>query len=246
MAQRPIVNAGLKYCNGLEISRTSDEVVAIAAGACRDSNNVIDIVVDSALSVSNIVSGAGGLDTGTVANSTFYAVFVIADSTKHNDPVGLISASGTAPTLPEGYDSFRRIGWVKTDGTADFLEFRQYGAGQERWMWYDAPIATDITAGSSATYAAVDASGGLPDSNPRMVNWYCVFTPTGADDLLVLTPGTSTATLGYATMSGSAAGVVKTGNLICPTDSPNTDAIDYKVTGSATAISVAAYLDELV
>jgi hypothetical protein len=62
---------------------------------------------------------------------------------------------------------------------------------------------------------------------------------------LVLVPGTSTAVAGYASASGSVAAVANTVNLICPTDSPSTDAIDYKVTGSAVAISVAAYLDQL-
>jgi len=85
----------------------------------------------------------------------------------------------------------------------------------------------------------------LPAATPTMVSWYCAFTPTAGDDTLVLAPGTSTSTLGYATLSGSVAAVVKTGNLICPTDAPLTDAIDYKVTGSAVAISVGAYLDQL-
>jgi hypothetical protein len=76
-----------------------------------------------------------------------------------------------------------------------------------------------------------------------MVNWYVSFAPTGTNDKLVLVPGTSTSTLGYATLSGTGAAVA--GNLICPTDSPLTDAIDYKVTGSAVAIDVAAYLDQL-
>lgn len=245
MRQEPIVNAGLKYCNGLEISRTSDEIIAIAAGACRDSTNTIDIIVDSALTVSNIVSGAGGLDTGSVAINTHYAIFVIADSTNYNNPVGLCSISATAPTLPFGYDSFRRIGWGKTDGTSDFLEFRQIGTGQQRWLWYDVAIATDITSGSSATFAAVDASAGIPDLTVSgSANFLCSFTPTGADDTLELRPGGSSATSGYVRESGSAAAVVKTSNLECPFDT--TTGIDYKVTGSAAAISVAAYLDELV
>ncbi len=243
--QTPIVNAGLKYINGLNLTLTSDEIVAIAAGACRDSTNTNDIVVDSALAVSNIISGAGGLDTGTVANDTFYAVFVIGDSTKYNDPVGLLSTSATAPTLPFGYDMFRRVGWVKTDATADFLEFRQRGASNDRWMWYDVAIATDITAGNSATFAAVDLSGGLPSLTVATeVNLLCLFTPTAGDDTLEIRPGSSSASAGYVRASGAVAAVVETTNLVCPTDI--TTGVDYKVTGSAVALSVAAYLDQLV
>jgi len=244
-AQTPIVNAGLKYINGLNLSLTSDEVIAISAGACRDSTNTNDIIVNSALAVSNIVSGAGGLDTGTVAADTFYAVFVIGDSTKYNNPVGLLSLSATAPILPYGYDMFRRIGWIKTDATSDNLAFRQRGASNDRWMWYDVAIATDITAGSSATFAAVDLSGGLPDLTVGTeVNLLCLFTPTAGDDTLEIRPGSSSAAAGYVRASGAVAAVVETTNLVCPTDA--TTGVDYKVTGSAVALSVAAYLDQLV
>lgn len=243
--QTPIVNEGLKYINGLTLSRTSNTIVAIAAGACRDSTNTNDIVVESALAVSNIIAGAGGLDTGTVANSTFYAIFVIGDSTKYNDPVGLFSTSATAPTLPFGYDMFRRVGWAKTNGSAQFLEFRQRGASNDRWMWYDVAIATDITAGSSATFAAVDLSGGLPDLTVTSeVNLLCLFTPTAANDTLELRPGSSSAAAGYIRASGAVAAVVETTNLVCPTDI--TTGVDYIVTGSAVALSVSAYLDQLV
>jgi len=260
----PIAVAGFNYINGLKLSYTSTTTFTVTAGSCRNSTNVTDISVGLALNVSatqtgvlpvtagtgSVVissarAGATGLDTGTIANSTFYAVYVIGDSTQIKAGSALISANLTTPVLPAGYDMFFRIGFVKTNGSAQFLIFRQDGIGLDRWMWYDAPIATDVTAGSSSTYAAVDASAGLPAATPTMVNWYCAFTPTAGDDTLILVPGTSTATLGYATMSGSAAAVLKTGNLICPTDSPLTDAIDYKVIGTTVAISVAAYLDQL-
>lgn len=240
----PSTNAGEKYLIGCELSRTDDEIVAIAAGQCRNSTNVNDITVASALAVDISNNGANGLDTGSAANSTFYAVYVIGDSSQYNDAAGLLSTSGTAPTLPFGYDMFRRVGWVKTDGSADLLEFRQRGAGKDRWMWYDASIATDITAGASATYAAVDMSAGVPDLTVvGEVNIAATFTPTGADDPLHLRPGGSSATNGYAIMSGSAAGVVKIGNMVCPYDA--TSGIDYKVTGSAVALNVQAYLDQL-
>jgi len=260
----PIVNARQYYINGLKLAYVSATTMTVSAGSCSNSTNVNDISVGLALNVAatqsgvtpvaagtgavtinTAVNGAGGLDTGVMANDTFYAVFAIGDSFGVEPGSAMISASATAPTMPSGYDMFFRIGYIKSSGAAAILAFRQDGYGLDRWMWYDAPIATDITSGSSATYAAVDCSDGLPAATPTMVNFYCAFTPTAGDDTLVLVPGTSTATLGYATMSGSVAAVAVTGNLICPTDAPLTDAIDYKVTGSAVAISVAAYLDQL-
>lgn len=260
----PIVNARQAYINGLKLAYLTATTMTVTAGRCGNSTNQNDISVGLPLNVAatqtgtepvedgsgtvtinTAANGAGGLDIGAMANNTFYAVYVIGDSYGNESGSALISANLTQPLLPSGYDMYFRIGFIKSNGTAQILPFRQDGCGLDRWMWYDAPIATDITAGASATYAAVDASGGLPDSVPTMVNWYCAFDPTAADDTLVLAPGTSTSTLGYATLSGSAAGVTKTGNLICPTDAPNTNAIDYKVTGDAVAISVAAYLDQL-
>jgi hypothetical protein len=260
----PIVAPNQYFINGLKLAYVSATTMTVTAGRCGNSSNVNYISVGLPLNVAatqtgvlpvaagsgtvtinTAATGAAGLDIGAMANDTFYAVYAIGDSYGNEPGSALISANLSAPLLPAGYDMSFRIGFIKSNGSAQILPFRQDGCGLDRWMWYDAPIATDITSGSSATYAPVDCSASLPAATPTMVNFYCAFTPTAGDDTLVLVPGTSTSTLGYATLSGSVAAVVKTGNLICPTDSPVTDAIDYKVTGSATAISVAAYLDQL-
>ena len=260
----PTTNARQAYINGLKLAYVSATTMTVTAGRCGNSTNVNDISVGLPLNVAatqtgvlpvaagagtitinTAANGAAGLDTGAMANDTFYAVYAIGDSYGNNPGSALISADLASPLLPGGYDMSFRIGYIKSNGSAQILPFRQDGCGLDRWMWYDAPIATDITAGASATYAAVDASAGLPSATPTMVRWYCNFTPTAADDTLVLVPGTSTATLGYASASGAVAAVVQTVQLTCPTDAPVTDAIDYKVTGSAVAISVQAYLDQL-
>ncbi len=259
----PVTNARQYYINGLKLVYLTGTTMTVTAGRCSNTTNANDISVGLPINVAatqtgisseagtgnvtinTAVTGAGGLDTGAMANDTFYAVYAIGDSYGNNAGSALISADLTQPLLPSGYDMYFRIGYIKSSGAAAILPFRQDGCGLDRWMWYDAPIATDITAGSSATYAAVDCTAGLPSATPTMVRFYCLFTPTAADDTLVLVPGTSTATLGYASASGAVAGVVETVQLTCPTDSPVTDAIDYKVTGSAVAISVQAYLDQL-
>lgn len=260
----PIVNARQYYINGLKLAYVSATTMTVTAGRCSNSTNVNDISVGLPLNVAatqtgvlpvaagtgtvtinTAATGAAGLDIGAMANDTFYAVYAIGDSYGIEPGSALISANLAVPLLPAGYDMYFRIGFIKSNGSAQILPFRQDGCGLDRWMWYDAPIATDVTAGSSATYAPVSLVASLPVATPTMVNFYCAFTPTAGDDTLVLVPGTSTSTLGYGTLSGSVAAVVVTGNLICPTDAPITDAIDYKVTGSAVAISVSAYLDQL-
>jgi hypothetical protein len=236
--------------------------MTVTAGRCSNGTNVNDISIGLPLNVaatqtgelpvaagtgtvtiSTAVNGVAGLDTGTIAINTFYAVYAIGDSFGIEPGSACLSANLTSPLLPAGYNMSFRIGFIKTDGSALILPFRQDGCGLDRWMFYDAPIATDVTAGASATYAAVNCSASLPAATPTLVNFFCVFTPTGTNDRLVLAPGTSTSTLGYATLSGTGAAV--TGNLICPTDAPVTDAIDYKVTGTAVAIDVSGYMDQL-
>lgn len=207
----PIVNARQYYINGLKLAYATTTTLTVSAGKCSNSTNENDISVglplnvaatqtgtepvadgSGAVTINGAANGAGGLDTGSLANSTFYAVYAIGDSYGVNDGSAVISANLSAPLLPAGYDMYFRIGFVKTDGSANFLPFRQDGCGLDRWMWYDAPIATGVTSGSSATYAAVDCSASLPAATPTMVNFYCVFTPTGTNDKLVLAPGTST------------------------------------------------------
>lgn len=241
----PVVNAGQYYINGLELSSLTATTMFVAKGQCRDSTNVNDIFLPADITINAAIQGAAGIDQGALVATTFYAVYAVGDSFGNNVGTAVISANLAAPLMPEGYNMFFRIGYIKTDGAAHILAFRQDGCGLDRWMWYDVAIATGITSGSSATFADVDCSAGLPNSVPTMVNFLCVFTPTAATDTLELKPGDSAATNGYARASGAVAAIAETVNMVCPTDAPNTEAVAYLVTGSAVAIDVAAYLDQL-
>lgn len=247
MANSPIVNARVKYCNGLNLSWVSGGLtLGVAAGACSNSSNVNDIALDAAVVLNSAVSGVvNGMDTGSLGNNTIYAVYAIADSTGYNAAGSLLSlASNSVPALPYNYDLYRRIGYVRTDGSAQFLAFDQRGDGLVRAMWYRASIATDITAGSSATFAAVDVSGSIP-AGGKVGIFKVTFTPTGADDPCELRSGDSAVDDGQAVLSGSAAGVVKIGNLECPIGATLASGVDYKVTGSAVAVNVQGYYDVL-
>lgn len=261
----PVVNGNLMYVNGMRLAWVSTTTFTVSQGITRNSTNVNDISIglplnvaatqtgelpvdagDGPVTVDITLTGAGGLDQGTLAINTFYAVHAVGDSTGNNDSTAMISTSLTAPVLPGGYDMFRRIGFIKTDGASHVLPFRQEGLSTDRWMWWDAAIATSVTAGASATFATVDASAGIPPMGVSSDAKFLVFfTPTGAGNTLELRPGLSSATNGYARLSGAVAAVVVTNTMECPIDTPYTDAIDYLVTGSAVAIDVAAYMDQL-
>jgi len=208
MAQLPFVpvqNKGLSYINGLQMTWTDADTVTIAQGQARNSTNVNDILLQrpplnngtavlTPFTISTAITGAGGIDQGTVANATLYAVYVIASSANSwinlppseleslavppfttpspTSPVVqdanyiqanvLFSTSFTNPLLPYGFDMFRRIGTVLTDGSANFVAFDQFGSGSDRTMTYRASVASGVTAGSSATFASVDISASVP------------------------------------------------------------------------------------
>jgi hypothetical protein len=80
-------------------------------------------------------SGAGGLDIGSEAAGTWYAVYVIdGDSVS---PAVLLSASFVSPTLPSGYDKKVFVWAVKNDDAGDLMCFVQTGKGMKRRCWYD-------------------------------------------------------------------------------------------------------------
>jgi hypothetical protein len=102
----------------------------------------------ASLSINSAGAGANGLDTGTLAASTWYSVWVIWNGTT---AAGLVSLSTTAPTMPSGYTHKARVGWIFTDGSVNKypLSFTQYGRR----------IQLKIAAGSNVTAAILIASG---------------------------------------------------------------------------------------
>src|SRR5438045_2280633 len=66
----------------------------------------------------------GALDTGAIANNTWYHAFLI-ERTDTGVVDVLISLSPTAPTMPASYTIKRRIGSMKTDGSAQWKAFSQ-------------------------------------------------------------------------------------------------------------------------
>lgn len=102
------------------VSITIDEIVV------ENSSNIYQVLRSVSLTVAGTAVGANGLDAGTIAASTWYSLWVIWNGAT---TAGLMSTSATAPTLPGGYTHKARIGWVRTDGTANKypLSFKQYG-----------------------------------------------------------------------------------------------------------------------
>lgn len=113
----------LKITNG----GSPDTQVAVTADQLMLGNNSGGSAKVSTVSVSisTAVNGANGLDAGSIAAATFYAIYIIYNG---STTAGLLSLSGTSPTLPSGYTFFARFGWITTGAASTNLtRILQYG-----------------------------------------------------------------------------------------------------------------------
>lgn len=124
------------YLAGLALSTAgSSGTFGIAAGVATDSTNAAMMSLASAYTKTTsawaLGTAAGGLDTGAIANSTWYHVFLIRRSGTGVVDV-LFSLSASAPTMPTNYDQKRRIGSIRTNGAAQWVGFTQIG---DLFLW---------------------------------------------------------------------------------------------------------------
>lgn len=124
------------FLSGLELSTAgSSATFGIAVGAANDTTNATLMALASAYTKTTsawaVGTGNGALDTGTIATSTWYHVWLIARSDTGVVDV-LVSTSASAPTMPTSYDRKRRIGSMKTDGSSQWTKFAQVG---DDFLW---------------------------------------------------------------------------------------------------------------
>jgi hypothetical protein len=153
------------YLSGLGLTNDTDadHDISIAVGECRDSTHAVNLILASAM-VKQIDaawaagSAAGGLFSGTVANSTTYHVFLIRKDSDGSIDAGF-DTSITAANIPSGYTNFRRIGSIKTDGSANIVGFKQMG---DEFLWTSAqPATTTTTLSTTAQLLALEVPLGL-------------------------------------------------------------------------------------
>lgn len=181
-----VVNNVGKYINDLAVAYATATTLTVGTGKCRDSTDQMEIEVASALTISSAAAGINGLDTGTIANNTWYAVHVIADSTLYNDVAAMISTSSTAPTLPYGYSAFRQVGWALTNGSAQFLAWNQTGNQGTRKFQWATPISV-LSAGAQTSFTAVSLAGAVPGIAVP-VKFNAAYTPNSATNTAQLRP----------------------------------------------------------
>ncbi|MBN9086255.1 MAG: hypothetical protein J0J01_05065 [Reyranella sp.] len=158
-----VTRAALRsYLAGLGLSNNvgaPNARIDVATGICADDTNTQMLSLASG-TLDCTTTGANGLDTGSLANNTWYHAFAIGKP--DGTTARLASTSPTSPALPAGYTLKRRIGSFKTDVAAHILLFVQDG---DSFMW-KTPVM-DL--------------GGVSGTNPgtSAVNRTLVSVPTG-------------------------------------------------------------------
>lgn len=244
MPNSPIVNAGIKYVNGLALTWVSNTTLTLGAGAARNSTNINDIILSAAVTINGANVGANGVDIAALEASKFYAVYVIGDSTKYNDPAGLLSLNLESPTLPGNYDMYRRVGYVLTNSSSHIRGFWQYGLAQDRMYFYDLAI-TALNGGSATTFTAINFATSIPPIATEIL-LDLTYTPNGATDLAEFLPFGSSETNGIIRFGTGVAGA-QVGMVTVPARLDGTaPKVLYKVTSGDTLTAlVAGYKDYL-
>lgn len=237
----PVESLPFLYISGMNVSVASVTVMAIAPGQCRDSNDNIDIPYYVPFFINSAVVGAGGLDAGTLAASTNYAIWAIADSTNKKQPSAIISLwSNVAPLIPLGYDSSRLIGMVATDASVHFLQANVLNTAFSK-AYYLQPAVSVLAGGNATSFTAIDMSTPIPTTTAPFVIAYVTvtFIPSAVGDTVQFRPTGSSATANLTTITGRVAGVAQTDvvALHCGVGSSKPE-VDYKVSVSGDAVSV--------
>jgi hypothetical protein len=255
------------YISGLKIysaAPTAATSIVVSPGAARDSNNILDMVVglqnyagidlpaaqfqgyQPGLLVSSLVNGANGLDTGSIAASTQYAIYLIGDSRLYNPTAAVLSLTSNypGPIMPKGYDSYRLIGFWATDGSKHFVYTNQKPQNLDGALtYYNVPAISVLSGGNATTFTAMDltTNSALPTTTLQniIVTLLVVFTPAAAGDVVQFRPTGSSATANIATIVGQAAGIAQTQyiTVIAGVGSSKPE-IDYLVTASGDSVSV--------
>lgn len=151
----------------LSITVASNTTVTVAADYVTTTDGSLFKTTAVSSTVNLGTTGADALDAGTVATSTWYAIWVIAKA--DGTTKSLASTSATAPTMPTDYTYKARVGWVLTHSSSAILVgTRQRGRMVQFVVGLAAtgtslPIALTLGA-SSAAWTAVSLSGLVPST----------------------------------------------------------------------------------
>ena len=128
MSGQTLQGAVRGYLWGLTWSTAgASSTFSVTAGEATDSTGAALISIPAMSKTTSAWSAGnngGALDTGTIAASTTYHVFVVGCGSSSDI---LVSLSPTAPTLPSGCTTFRRVASSLTDASSHWVKVIQLG-----------------------------------------------------------------------------------------------------------------------
>lgn len=145
--------------------------IKISSGANVGSDDGLELITaTSDISINSATTGANGLDSGSMADATWYNIFMIFNPVTET-VAGLLSTSSTSPTLPSGYTLKRRVGAAYYLTATGFRLFYQRGCkvtysgavqvfqGLPSSGWNSVALATNKYMPSSARWGSFQIRG---------------------------------------------------------------------------------------
>ena len=222
------------YLTGCTITVTDDEVLTVsigqvvcqnAAGAHRFRENTATATVD------NTAADVGGLDTGSVAADTWYAVYAVADADATTFTL-ILSTSFTNPTNAAAL-YYKLIGVALTDATSDWLPYYWSGNGHDVTIMWDVPLEETTTL-SNGSWTSLDLTSAMPSvSTLAILGLYAQGPSTGA---IWVRPNGSTLTTNFDNALYNNSGEIVGGQRFCMTDS--SQVIEYQTIAATTGTRV--------
>lgn len=228
-------------CIASNNATTPNSQIDMTTGQVRDSNDNVDIVLSTAITIDATKTGLNGLDTGTLGASKVYSIYAISDSSSKHIPGYILTLqSNSAPLMPFGYDSYRLVGYWATSSLSHFILGYMGGSSNGRSFTYDAAQATAVTAGNATSYTAVDLSAIVPTPATGVnipVSIGFAYTPNAASDTFKMQPANATGDA--VTITGQVASVVFSGNttVLAQLKSAKPE-INYKVSSGSDAVAI--------
>lgn len=257
----PIYSLPHLYISGLNLSVASTKIIAISPGQCRDVNDVLDMPVGyqglqgltapavlpsgyrQPLFVNSAAVGANGLDAGSLAASSQYAIYLIGDSRGYKPVAGIMSLAAKAyPLMPLGYDSLRLLGFVATDSSSNFVFATSAPQMMKDALEYAmSPAVAELSGGNATSFTGVDLDSSIPlGTLPNVMAILAVtFIPASDGSYVQFRATNSGVSASVPTISAVAAGVAQTQYLsvVCGVNGSSHTSLDYLVSSSSDSVS---------
>jgi hypothetical protein len=241
----PVVGLPIPRIENLNLEWLSDTTVKLTAGKCWDASETFGMVIDEDITINGAVNGVNSLDVGDLEAAKTYAVFVIGSQANKKAPSAIISLDYETPYLPADFDLCKRVGFLRTDGSAHFWPFYQSGNGARRHYRYNETLNL-LTGGTSITNADVDVSPAIPAIDNIEIGLKLSYTPNTASNAAAIFP--FGATVSNVAITGVVAGETQVAQ-VCTLARLDDEIpkIQYKVSSASDSLDIDAdyYIDNL-